>query len=135
MGAAGGCPNLAPWKQRRDAAAGSPLDEFALSVVVEDGVCVDAVLSHSLLVQLLGACQGTLCSPLLPPTVHMIGYASPAAFVTALQDAASAHRAREAVQELSAKLQRFVGAMRVVWRGAHQPLVVHDLLGDVQFTT
>lgn len=41
----------------RDAAAGSPLQEFSLSAVVEDGVCVDAVLSHGVLTRLLGACD------------------------------------------------------------------------------
>ena len=36
------------------------------------------------------------------------------------------------MQGLSAKLQQFVGAMRVEWRGQHEPLIVLELLGEMQ---
>lgn len=118
----GGGVVVAPDDLRRD--AGAPLEEFSLTAVIEDGVCVDAVLSHGLLAQLLGVCACTLFAAHLVAT----GYAVPADFVGALQDAGSAQRARDAVQQLSAKLQQFAGHMRVQWRGCHQPLVVLELL-------
>lgn len=58
------------------------------------------------------------------------GYAAPADFVSALQDAGSALRARDAVHNLSTKLQQFVGAMRVVWRGCLEPIVVLELMDE-----
>ncbi len=102
----------------RDHSAGQPTDEFSLSVILEDGVCADAVLSHSLLAQLLGtpACYvRTEHMLVFPPPSHptrpLSGYPTPAAFASALQQADP--NATRAVERLSAHLQGFVGMMNV----------------------